>query len=242
MSGPPCADLALARSDLHRRGRAAGPSPTCCPACWPTRRRGCSTSRTGGRRSTRGRPARPAPTEPADDPVDRAAYLGEDDAGAPYVGVRVDEPGEGWVTLREVGARLDDREAGLLAEAVALANWHAAHPRCPRCGAPTEPGQAGWTRVCTNEGSEHYPRTDPAVIMAVVDDDDRLLLGHGAPVAGRAACRRSPGSSSPGSRSRRPYAARSTRRSASGSARSSTAAASPGRSPRRSCSASGPRP
>ena len=40
--------------------------------------------------------------------------------------------------------------------------------------------QAGWTRVCTNEGSEHYPRTDPAVIMAVVDDDDRLLLGHGA--------------------------------------------------------------
>jgi NAD+ diphosphatase len=34
--------------------------------------------------------------------------------------------------------------------------------------------------VCTQEGSEHYPRTDPAVIMSVIDADDRLLLGHGA--------------------------------------------------------------
>jgi NAD+ diphosphatase len=61
-----------------------------------------------------------------------------------------------------------------------LANWHAAHQFCPRCGAPTEPEQAGWIRRCTRDGSEHYPRTDPAVIVAVVDDQDRLLLGRNA--------------------------------------------------------------
>ena len=37
---------------------------------------------------------------------------------------------------------------------------------------------AGWVRTCTEDGSEHYPRTDPAVIMAVVDEHDRLLLAH----------------------------------------------------------------
>jgi NAD+ diphosphatase len=114
----------------------------------------------------------------ADEPS-RAAYLGADDAGVSFVLVRARTPGEGWATLREVGAALDDQSGNLLAEAVSLSNWHATHPQCPRCGAPTEPAQAGWTRVCTREGSEHYPRTDPAVIMAVVDDDDRLLLGHG---------------------------------------------------------------
>jgi NAD+ diphosphatase len=114
----------------------------------------------------------------ADEPA-HAAYLGEDDAGTAYLLARGATPGEGWVTLREVGAELDEQAGNLLAEAVSLSNWHASHPFCPRCGAPTESAQAGWTRVCTREGSEHYPRTDPAVIMAVVDDDDRLLLGHG---------------------------------------------------------------
>ncbi|MEP6649094.1 MAG: NAD(+) diphosphatase [Lapillicoccus sp.] len=85
-----------------------------------------------------------------------------------------------WQTLRNAGVNLSDRDAGIFTTAQALANWHAAHQFCPRCGAPTEPEQAGWIRRCTREGSEHYPRTDPAVIMAVVDDDDRLLLGRNA--------------------------------------------------------------
>ena len=83
-----------------------------------------------------------------------------------------------WAALREAGADLPARDAGLATMAVALDEWHARHPRCPRCGAPTVPAQAGWIRVCTAEGSEHYPRTDPAIIVAVVDDDDRILLGH----------------------------------------------------------------
>ncbi|WP_225753152.1 NAD(+) diphosphatase [Actinotalea sp. Marseille-Q4924] len=83
-----------------------------------------------------------------------------------------------WATLRDVGHALDDRDAGLAATAVGLAAWHERHPRCPQCGSRTEPNLSGWTRRCVEDGSEHYPRTDPAVIMAVLDADDRLLLGH----------------------------------------------------------------
>jgi len=87
---------------------------------------------------------------------------------------------DGWRSLRVVGGALDAHDAGLATAAVALDAWHDRHPRCPRCGAPTRAVQAGWSRVCDADGSEHYPRTDPAVIMAVVDADDRLLLGHAA--------------------------------------------------------------
>ncbi|WP_250447807.1 NAD(+) diphosphatase, partial [Actinotalea sp. C106] len=59
-----------------------------------------------------------------------------------------------------------------------LAAWHPRHVHCPRCGAPTVSVLGGWVRRCTVDGSDHYPRTDPAVIMAVTDDQDRLLLGH----------------------------------------------------------------
>jgi NAD+ diphosphatase len=85
-----------------------------------------------------------------------------------------------WAGLRDVGALLDDTGAGLFTAALALANWHAVHPRCARCGTPTLVVQAGWARSCPACGGEHYPRTDPAVIMAIVDDEGRLLLGHQA--------------------------------------------------------------
>ena len=85
-----------------------------------------------------------------------------------------------WTPLRDIGADLTALEAGLATTAVALDAWHARHPRCPRCGAATRVAQSGWTRVCLDDASEHYPRTDPAVIMAVVDADDRILLGHAA--------------------------------------------------------------
>ena len=87
---------------------------------------------------------------------------------------------DSWATLRATGEALSDRDAGIFTTTQALANWHASHPYCPRCGSPTAVVHAGWVRRCERDGSEHYPRTDPAVIMAVVDDDDRLLLGRGA--------------------------------------------------------------
>ncbi len=82
--------------------------------------------------------------------------------------------------LREVGAVLDDRDAGLLVHAVALRNWHATHPRCPRCGAPTRSVQGGSVRVCDEDGSQHFPRTDPAVIVLVTDGAGRCVLGRQA--------------------------------------------------------------
>ena len=80
--------------------------------------------------------------------------------------------------LREVGAHLSDVDAGLLAHAAALEQWHARHVRCPLCGAATVVALAGHVRRCVDDGSEHYPRTDPAVIMLVSDDEDRCLLGR----------------------------------------------------------------
>ena len=104
-------------------------------------------------------------------------FLGIDHEGAPWFAIRAagDEPTSG---LRECGADLSDDEVNLAASAVALDNWHAAHQRCPRCGARTVPAEGGWVRRCESDGSEHYPRTDPAVIVLVIDEDDRALLGR----------------------------------------------------------------
>lgn len=85
-----------------------------------------------------------------------------------------------WSGLRAAAPVLGDRDAGLLTEALALANWHAGAGFCSRCGAPTTVVQAGWARRCEREGNLLFPRTDPAVIVLVTDDDDRVLLGSNA--------------------------------------------------------------
>jgi NAD+ diphosphatase len=83
-------------------------------------------------------------------------------------------------SLRQAGPLLSDRDVGLMTHAVALANWHAVHGHCPRCGAITEPETAGHSRRCVADRSEHFPRLDPAVIMLVTDRDDRALLARNA--------------------------------------------------------------
>jgi NAD+ diphosphatase len=88
-------------------------------------------------------------------------------------------------SLRQIGALLPDRDAGLLTHAVALANWHDSHTHCPRCGTPTRTGLAGHSAVCPADGTEHFPRTDPAVIMLVTDRRDRCLLARNASWPGR---------------------------------------------------------
>jgi NAD+ diphosphatase len=91
------------------------------------------------------------------------------------------EPEEArWAGLRAAAPVLGDRDAGLFTEALALANWHEAAPFCPRCGSTTTVVQAGWARRCDREGNLLFPRTDPAVIVLVTDDDDRVLLGSNA--------------------------------------------------------------
>jgi NAD+ diphosphatase len=84
------------------------------------------------------------------------------------------------MSLRQVGAMLSDRDAWLFTHAIALANWHETHTHCPQCGTPTVPAPAGHLTTCPKDGTDHFPRLDPAVIMLVIDPDDRCLLARNA--------------------------------------------------------------
>jgi len=123
-------------------------------------------------------------------PAGTRFLLGQDEAdGTVYFGVSAPLPpapdGARPAPLREVGTLLGDRDAGLLTHAVALANWHDTHTHCPIDGTPTVPGPGGHFTVCPADGTEHFPRTDPAVIMLVTDPDDRCLLARNAAWPGR---------------------------------------------------------
>lgn len=124
--------------------------------------------------------------------VELDAYLGftvEEEAGIPAntkvllsvlneAGAKQLEPdADAWHGLRKTGAGLSARDAGLYAEALALANWHDTHLHCPRCGSATQISEAGWRRDCPKDGHQIFPRTDPAIIVSVIDDQDRILLG-----------------------------------------------------------------
>jgi NAD+ diphosphatase len=88
-----------------------------------------------------------------------------------------------FVELRQVGAAMSGRGGNLLAYARAMATWHRRHRFCGQCGAATESRNAGHLRVCTACGIEHFPRTDPAVIMLVHTDaggEGCCLLGRQA--------------------------------------------------------------
>lgn len=120
---------------------------------------------------------------PSDAPPGERYLLGVDDERIGYFAVDADGPaavdGTRQAGLRAVGALLGDRDAGLLTEAVALERWHQTHTHCPRCGTPTTVESAGHVTVCPADGSQHFPRVDPAVIMLVHDEaGDRCLLGH----------------------------------------------------------------
>ena len=83
------------------------------------------------------------------------------------------------VDLRSAAAHWPAWQASLFAQARALQHWHQRHRHCGICGAAIEFRRAGWLGVCSGCNSEHYPRTDQAVIVAV-GNGDRLLLGRQA--------------------------------------------------------------
>ena len=130
----------------------------------------------------------PAEAAAATGDVREWAFLGRDD-GAPVLLAAL-APGEGrlpapgdarWASLRGVGGELDAVDAGLFVEAAALARWLLDAPFCPACGARTQLRAGGWARHCPSCGREHFPRTDPAVIVAIASaDGSRLLLGKNA--------------------------------------------------------------
>jgi NAD+ diphosphatase len=83
-----------------------------------------------------------------------------------------------FAALREFGSQLDKKQIGLAVQAQGLANWHEKHPRCSICGGSTLVTSAGAIRKCPQDDSEHYPRTDSAIIVLVKDKSDRILLGR----------------------------------------------------------------
>ncbi|HKD90202.1 MAG TPA: NAD(+) diphosphatase [Streptosporangiaceae bacterium] len=122
---------------------------------------------------------------PAEAPDGVRFLLGAEGGGRAYFGVAgplPEQPGPGVrpAYLREAGPLLSDRDAGLLTHAVALANWHETFTHCPRCGSPTDPVASGHARKCPVDGSEHFPRVDPAMIVLVTDAADRALLARNA--------------------------------------------------------------
>ena len=117
------------------------------------------------------------------------AFLGRDDKGAALLAaVFASQEDElfaapaGWAGLRTVGAVLSAQDAGAFVEALSLGRWLIDAPFCPACGTLTNLGDAGWSRRCPNCGRQHFPRTDPAVIVAITSavDPDLLLLGSNA--------------------------------------------------------------
>jgi NAD+ diphosphatase len=77
--------------------------------------------------------------------------------------------------LRGASPFLRRKDLAILSQAKALIDWHQRHGFCARCGAATVSGDAGHKRVCTGCGTEHFPRTDPAVIMLATYGEECLL-------------------------------------------------------------------
>jgi NAD+ diphosphatase len=84
---------------------------------------------------------------------------------------------ENWKSLRDVGYHLDDLEVGIATTAAALSQWHENSKFCPQCGLENQVASNGWSRVCPN-AHQVFPRSDPAVICLITDQNDRALLAR----------------------------------------------------------------
>ncbi|GHA80119.1 NAD(+) diphosphatase [Cognatilysobacter bugurensis] len=116
-----------------------------------------------------------------------ATFLGLDRAGGAWFaldasGVAFEAPGR--IDLRSAAAAWPALEAGVFAQARAMQAWRARHRFCGACGTQLDLLRGGWLAHCGGCRTEHYPRTDPAVIAAVTDGD-RLLLGRQSTWAAR---------------------------------------------------------
>src|SRR5580698_5938657 len=81
--------------------------------------------------------------------------------------------------LRMVALDLPATDAAMLATAKAMFEWRRRHRHCANCGQPSQPKDGGWKRICPSCKAEHFPRTDPVVIM-LAWKGDRCLLGRQA--------------------------------------------------------------
>src|SRR5579871_6353269 len=79
---------------------------------------------------------------------------------------------------RMAASMVSIKDAAIIAQAKAMIDWHQRHGFCPRCGAPTKMVDAGYRRLCGQCNSEHFPRTDPVVIMLAIHGE-ACLVGRG---------------------------------------------------------------
>jgi NAD+ diphosphatase len=115
-----------------------------------------------------------------DAPECDAIYLGEDPKGHAWF-ARAIEPSESLIPMRAlmIEGGLTQERLSILAQARSILHWHAFHGFCAKCGAKSLMADAGYKRVCPSCKTEHFPRTDPVVIMAV-RHGDQILLGRQA--------------------------------------------------------------
>ena len=79
--------------------------------------------------------------------------------------------------LRQIALDLSQADAAIASTAKGMFEWRRRHRRCAVCGEPTRPADGGWKRVCEACEAEHFPRTDPVVIM-LPHHGDRCMLGR----------------------------------------------------------------
>jgi NAD+ diphosphatase len=103
--------------------------------------------------------------------ADGIAYFARDVSGADDAFVKFGT----FKDARAAAALLSYEEVAIVGQAKALVDWHLRHKFCAQCGASTKMADAGYKRVCAACGAEHFPRTDPAVIMLVTEGDSCLL-------------------------------------------------------------------
>lgn len=102
------------------------------------------------------------------------AFLGIAD-GVPWFARRVQQF-EAGATIRDT--ELSELEQQLVMAGMAVLNWIDRCRYCARCGGLVTRTNGGFAATCFDCQAEHFPRTDPAVIVAVLDPDDRIFLAH----------------------------------------------------------------
>jgi NAD+ diphosphatase len=105
-----------------------------------------------------------------------AVLLGDDAEGHSWFAVAA-EPSDSLKPLRSVmiDGLLPPEQLSILAQARSIVHWHQTHGFCAKCGVATVMQDAGYRRHCAACGTDHFPRTDPVVIMAVCHGRKTLL-------------------------------------------------------------------
>lgn len=96
---------------------------------------------------------------------------------APVPGDGAEGPAYAMPRAWQLMTQLAPPDLAIYGGARSLADWHARHRFCARCGSATKLVKGGWQRHCDNCSADHFPRTDPVTIM-LVEHEDKLLLGR----------------------------------------------------------------